>query len=155
MGAHVPFNQEELVFLNNFYTRFQLGTEPHPQKYPEGLHRFTMKACGWEKTKRASLKESVGSGFHDEVDLLDYYQAHSDKYLDQTPAEFYVEVDTVMTELGISAEEIARYLNIKVHEQQTRPPGRSGPFVDDLNLPLRPIYQALRERGYNKKDLWG
>ncbi len=155
MGAHVPFNSEELNFLNNFYTRFQLGTEPYPQRYPEGLHRFTMRGCGWDKTTLASLRESLGDGFRDEADLLDYCQAHSDKYLNQTPAEFYAEIDAVMGELGISTEVIARHLNVKVHEQQTRSLDGSGPFVDDLNLPLRPIYQALRERGYNKKELWG
>jgi hypothetical protein len=96
----------------------------------------------------------VGRSFVDEADLLDYCSAHSDKYLDQTPAQFYAEIETVMVDLGISVDEITTYLNVKVHDEKTRDFGGTGMIEDTLNLPLRPIYQALRERGYNKKDLW-
>lgn len=153
MGVHITFDPDELNFLNNFFTRFPLGIEPYLHKYPEGLYRYTMSGIAWKKTKRVSLKELVGEVFRDEADLLDHCEAYSDKYLDQTPAEFCAEINLVMNELGISVQEITRYLNIKVHEQKIGLP-EDTPFVDDLNLPLRPIYQALRERGYNKKDLW-
>lgn len=154
MGAHVPFDPQELRFLNNFYTRFPYGTAPHPNMYPNGLHRFTSERIPLSMTKRQDLEE-IRSTFPTEVAFQDFCSKYSDRYLDQTATEFYTEIDDVMDELGISMSTVTYHLNVELYKwhNQSQSEKNVDTAADSINSPLRPIYQALRERGYNWKDL--
>ncbi len=82
----------------------------------------------------------------------------SDKYLDQTPAEFYREVDSTVTELGLDssliATKIKNYLAIpsklkprNADELSTHKEARA--LTDYIVI----IYIVLRKKGYNSFDL--
>ncbi|MDO8593806.1 MAG: hypothetical protein Q7R59_02835 [bacterium] len=80
-----------------------------------------------------------------------YCESKSDKYLGQTPAEFYAEVDRTVGELQMSMSVVSRTINAYFHNQ--REAGHEG--SKRIDIFLSPLYAALRNKGYNKSDLWG
>lgn len=145
MGQYVPFDQSELSLLNNFFCHFPVGNEPYKNPRPQGMYR-TAHAKNWNKMTRELLAEQPIE------DVQRDYLQKSDKFLDQSAAEFYAEIDRTVMELGVSMDVISKAINIYHHNQCGEIGEESGRHMDDL---LRPIYRALRQKGYNKPELWG
>ena len=131
MGKYVPYELTKENFLNNFHTRFP---SERLQAHPEGLSRSVAKAY-WNETYRNVLRDMLG-----QVDFTKYCTRRSDLYLDQTPGQFFEEVDRTVFEVGLSLGNIAKKINNGVDEE--------------LHDYIRPVYVALREKGYNQAELW-
>ena len=147
MGQYVPFTQNELLFLNNFFCHFPIGNDPYPNRYPNGMYR-TAHEGDWNMKMLEIVQKFP---FQSEDTRCRYCESKSDKYLGQTPAEFYTEVDRTVEELGMSVSVVSRTINAYHHNQ--RDVGKEG--AKHLDEFLAPIYAALRNNGYNKADLWG
>jgi len=151
MGQYIPFDSAELPFLNNFFAHFPVGNDPYPAAIPEGLYRMTGHlASFWGKTYKESMIESGLS----ESELQDYYSDRSDKRLNQTPEQFYAEVDRTVQELGMDMTLIQKTINIFLHDSRVESCENSLELSKILDEFLAPVYVALRNRGYNKADLW-
>ncbi len=144
MGAYVPYDESQEGFLNNFHERFPLGESLMPK---EGLARFVIhRENSWDIINRTRF----GNIFKKNKSLGDVHEfcfRFSDKFLDQTPREFFTEVDKTALECRLSVESITeRIVLARGTDLQT--------YLarDDY---LRPVYIALRMKGYNKKELWG
>ena len=145
MGQYIPFDQSELSLLNNFFCHFPIGNDPYKNPRPQGMYR-TASAKNWNRTTREFLAEQPA----EEVQR-DYF-GKSDKYLDQSVAEFYAEVDRTVEELGISMFVISKKINKYLYTQRGEEGEERGKRVDEL---LGPIYAALRNKGYNRPELYG
>lgn len=155
MGAYVPYDPETEVFLNNFFTRFPLNDG---SDFSNGIYRTCLADC-WDVPIRTKLR-SVYLEVKFSGSLEDYCAKHSDKYLAQTPREFFAELDSTVVEVGLSLEAIAA----KIHSYQAAskhlfesPEARRlvEQASEELNSYLTPVYVALREKGYNRKELRG
>ena len=131
MGQHVPYDPAKETFLNNFHVRFPSDRLP---AHLEGLSRGTARNY-WNETYRSVLQIML-----EKVDFAKYCAVRSDLYLDQTPEQFFEVVDRTVLEVGLSLESIAEKINIGVDKE--------------LHDYLRPIYVALRQKGYNQAELW-
>lgn len=147
MGQHVPFDPKAEAFNNNFFQHFPIGNDPHPSRLPEGMYRMAAKGH-WEVCNRVYIKEEWPQYY--EADCQEY----SELYLEQTPAVFYVVIDQIVRELGLSMDEVSRTINRLRHIQEGRGPDATKSMFD-LSDYLQPIYIALRNKGYNKPELWG
>jgi hypothetical protein len=138
MAEHVPFDEEELLFLNNCWCHFILGEKA---TIPQGPYR-THHEDDWDIPMCTSIRCF-------EQDIIDYYhQECSDKKLGQTPAEFYAELDKTIVEVGLSVDLVAETISAYLVERKTNHSAKIEPF-------LAPIYKAFRLKGYNRLDLWG
>ncbi len=145
MGQHIPLNDEDLGFLNNFFCHFRFGES---QVMPDGLYR-TVRASYWHIVQREYMKsEAKMYGGN----LAEYFSSRSDKALDQTPAEFYNEVDRTTIEVGCNVEVIMEMILDFQKPNNTRE--QTFEKFDALEKYIRPIYTALRQKGYNRSDLW-
>jgi hypothetical protein len=151
MGAYVPYNPEVEKFLNNFYTRFPSGTGP----FPYGLARFVLNDC-WNKTNQERLREIYS---HSEEEFQDHCSRVSDRYLAETPEQFFAELDKTVLEVGLSFDQIKE--RIKTYSAAGDSIGGDDRtnirqhHMNILNDYLIPVYKALRLKGYNIKELWG
>lgn len=155
MGIYVPYNPKNEEFLNNFYTRFPVGEGSSP----EGLYRMLV-ARYLDQTNRIYFQSQIKTSFKDQKDMDDYCSKYSDLYLDQTPKQFIATLDETVVELGLSIEQI-------IQNNQRSNEASKDLFVNDefraicilastnRDNYLRPVYAALRGKGYNKKELWG
>lgn len=158
MGQHVPFNDEELAFLNNFFCHFRWGDTPYEMAFPEGLYRANLHDV-WDKTFLENATEFFTK--HSPPDFLDkslerLITERSDLILSQTPQQFFAVVEETIREVGLTAEEVARTINTYLHEREKIPiPDFEQSFVFHHRLDdfLAPIYLALRKKGYNRVDL--
>jgi hypothetical protein len=163
VGKHVPYKASELslnqgvLFLNNFFCHFSLLNSPEEtlvceEFYPDGLYRMLQKDR-WDVLSRISIKNFLLKHLS-HVALDECCADRSDKRLDQTPRQFYAEVDGVVESLGISAEEIAKRINAVLMQRHDVSIEELRRLTAELDTFLLPIYIALREAGYNKADLW-
>lgn len=145
MGQYTPLNDEDGGMLNNFFCHFCFDKK---HLMPDGFYR-TISAKHWNTTFRDYMKGQIDHF----VDKLEgYFSSRSDKILDQTPAEFYAEVDRATIEVGCDATVIAEMICDFKDKSNTREQA-----IDKYTLLdsyIRPIYMALRKEGYNKVDLW-
>jgi hypothetical protein len=152
MGQYVPYDESESKFLNNFFCHFCIGDEPYKINLPaEGHYRGLLTDC-WNRTQFEHCKES--GIFNDDEDLQRYCENKSDKRLNQTPAEFYAEVDQTIIEVGMTIELVAQTINAYLHERRGKIGDMACEIQNKLESFLLPIYIALRKKGYNKADLW-
>lgn len=151
MGAHVPYDPSKEQFLNNFYTRFPSGVGV----YPEGLAR-SISSEYWN-----TLYIQIFLGFSmSEEDLQDLCSKYSDKYLSMTPKQFFEELDTTVTEVGLTLDDIKQKIKVfKMAIEHLFESDKTRVIAEqaskELNDYLTPVYVALRAKGYNRKELWG
>jgi len=155
MNGYEPFTDEEIaplpgetVFrrymrvLNNFHMHFPAGNSPHNYEdepiFSEGYYRFMANEAGWDSTFR-------------ELGYNPRFQ--SEKRLNQTPKQFYEEVDRTVEELGMSMTSVSEAVNLMLSRRHL---GIEAGSIADIVWPaLYPIYVALRKKGYSKEDLRG
>jgi hypothetical protein len=154
MGQHVPYNPEDEAFINNFFCRFPYG---EGSAYPEGTTRFSY-AKHWDDVIRQSIRNSL-ERISSKVDFIDYCATRSDLYLDQTPRQFFAELDRTVVELGLSVEAITAKIRTfhsasksLFNSDDSRRVANNA--SREMNEYLKPVYIALRRKGYNKADLW-
>lgn len=149
MANHVPFSIDECgnpPFLNNFFCNFPWGNIPYETVYPGGLYRESL-AEHMDETYRNFCKDSCANHVDDEV--------RSNRKLEQSFREFFEEVDSAVVEAGLLLEDVSRVINIYLHERRSVAQDVAIQMCQKLDSFLFPIYKILRERGYNKQDLWG
>lgn len=161
MGAHVPYDSKEEVYLNNFFTRFPFG---EGEVYPEGTYR-TQGRIHRGETYREFLRKERGEMNQTADQLEGYYSLRSNKYLDQTPEQFITELDSTVAEVGLSLKsieaKIQAYFRANMDlfmankdlwkNQESRMLSQKA--ILDLNEYLMPVYISLRKKGYNYTDL--
>ncbi len=162
MGKYVPYEETEVLSghgvpdLNNFLSHFRFLEKPKEtsvcdEYFPDGMYRVFAKD-EWDVTYRAQINEILRGASTESFD--EYCAGRSDKCLNQTPRQFYAEFDGVVERLGISPDVIAKKINAYLMQRRSIPREESLRLNAKLNIFLLPIYIALREVGYNKKDLW-
>lgn len=113
--------------LNNFFFYFL-----------EGGYRSRLKESGkW----KCSFREFTSPNLR------------SDKKLDQTPEQFYTEIDTTVVEIGMKLDDVSFFLYRFFEDGGTS-------LTDDVHFEelwkvLSPIYIALRKKGYTSQDITG
>lgn len=143
MAKHVPFSEEE-AFINNFHSHFPWPTNA---SYPQGIRRHLRRLDGyWERTGREYV-ERMRNVLTEEEDFAEYLGEHSDRYLKKTAAQFYEELDSLIVELGLSMESIVEKIEVSKDSQNLKD-------AQERDSYLFPLYKALRQRGYNKFELW-
>jgi hypothetical protein len=143
MGAHVPYDPDTEMFLNNFYTRFPSGIGT----YPQGLDRATWES-DWHKTHREVFRS--WDTFTSVEDFDDFCSRLSDRYLDETPEQFFAELDRTVIEVGLSPDIIMEKIQASKNDHLS-----SREESLDRDEYLKPVYIAMRNKGYNKKELFG
>jgi hypothetical protein len=158
MGKYVPYEASELPliqkvqFLNCFFRHFRFMERPKGTPasiFLDGWSRMQHQDQ-WSVSRRTGISNYPFSY----PSLAECCADRSDKRLDQTPRQFYAEVDGVVESLGISAEEIAKRINAVLMQRHDVSIEELRRLTAELDTFLLPIYIALREAGYNKADLW-
>ncbi len=139
MGQYVPFDETELVGLNNFLAHFPVGDDPYPYHLPEGFYRSISLS---DEFRHKKYLEVVGNPSN-----------ISDKRLNQTQHEFYTEVDATIREIEMDELEIRKTINIFIHDSRLEDCSDTEGLIKNLDGFLAPIYIALRKKGYNRGDL--
>lgn len=142
MAKHVPLSGKE-DFINNFHNHFPWPTNAH---YPEGIERHLRIMDGWDKTGREYI-ERIRNSLTEEEDFAEYLGEFSDRYLTKTASQFYEEIDGIVVELGLSQEVIQEKIEVSKQSNQLQ-------VTQERDKYLLPIYKVLRQRGYNKFELW-
>lgn len=148
MADYVPFSIDECAsppFLNNFFCHFPFGKTPYETTYPEGFYRGILAE---------HMHETPGEFTKDAYEYGTYDDERSDKKLNQTYAMFWEEVDSAVVEVGLSLEDVSRVINIYLHGRNVVDRNVAVQMHKAVDSFLFPIYENLRERGYNKQDLW-
>ncbi len=154
--------------LNNFFARFVIGNKPYRcVGDPRGYR--SMEADYWNEVRRYN-----GEGIYGDGD--EYGHLHTDKYRNQTPRQFYGEIDDLIVQHGLTVEKVAEIINdayfgSKIKYSSTwrgslhRRLEKWFPFYRDwvekrreakwklMFETLLPIYIELRQRGYSTYDL--
>lgn len=147
MGTHVPYDASTEQFLNNFYTRFPLSVEN------QGLARM-VAVNHWNQVHREVYRGYCRDG----QDFQDFCAKYSDRFLDETPAQFFAELDRTVAEVGLSLEEVSKKIRaleavfellFESEEKRAEAERVSQELIDYLT----PVYIALRAKGYNSKEL--
>ena len=118
--------------LNNFFFRL-----PDNRFDNNGYYRQTYTGEKWKKTFREFKEEfakTYGSDFARES------RNNSELYLNQSPAEFYATVDSLIEDCGLDVNKIQQM-------QENHTPQIS------LNDYAFPVYVKLRDMGYTHRDL--
>lgn len=115
--------------LNNFFFYF-----PGPNGYREGLQSRGQ----WKTPFREFISPDL----------------RSDKRLDQTPEQFYTEIDATVAEIGMELEDVSAFLCRFFAEGGTSNDEDDARF-EELWKTLSPIYVALRKKGYTSQDVTG
>jgi uncharacterized protein YeaO (DUF488 family) len=149
MGTHVPYDASTEQFLNNFYTRFPLSVEN------QGLARM-VAVNHWNQVHREVYRRYCD----DEQDFQDFCAKYSDRFLDETPSQFFAELDRTVVETGLSLEAVTEKVNafqvaFKHLFESEEKRAEAHRVSKELNDYLTPVYIALRAKGYNRKELWG
>lgn len=151
MSMYIPFRKEEVAFLGNFFYHFRFGDE---SGCPEGIWR-TCVTDVWNTTHR-EIYEGRACLFKDH--FSEVFGKLSDKYLNQTPSDFYGEVDSTIIELGLDSSVISKKIkNFVAIPSKLKPKNalelsthtEARALTDYLVI----IYIALRKKGYNPFDL--
>ncbi len=159
MAEHVPFIESSIEGLNNFLCHFSLDGNEH---YPDGMYREKKKKF-WDKSFLEMLEnfyevQAVHGSHTSQKKFEEILSRYSDRYLHKTSSDFYAEIDRTLVGLGFTVEGVAKKLNTFYIAQKKRgrePLDESLRRAIDIREYLRPIYNALRQSGYNPNDLVG
>ena len=144
---------QETTHMNNFPSHLFVGSYRRPDftKEPEEIDL---------KLQQASLLENfdtphgkvVFSGYQDwpQGYSLTSDPRYSQKYLSRTKTEFYAEVDTIMTQTGVTHEQVRTLFEKMLQEEN---PDQSRKFEEELKRLIAPVYSALRRGGYTRFEL--
>jgi hypothetical protein len=142
MSQYIPVSEKDTcTFLNNFFCHFNC---PGHELFPEGLYRTTSKNF-WNTT----FNNYAGRLGQDES----YDELGSEKKINQTPSQFYSEIDEVTNLLQVDTKKVTHLI---LEMQQFQNIGNNidaEKVYEGLDKHLRPIYLELRNRGYNPEDL--
>ncbi len=148
MGTYVPYDATKEQSLNNFYLSFPYSAEG------QGLVRVA-SAVFWDITFREVYRGMCRS----EQEFQQCCSEYSNKHLNQTPGQFFAELDSTVIEvghnLGCIAEKIRAYGEVSEHcleSDETLTMARK--LSKELEDYLTPVYVALRLKGYNRKELY-
>lgn len=138
MAKYVPYENEERPSLNNFFLHFPRYSPGSRQIVPNSYR--DLAKIRWRTSYHDFLER-------EDPELLQELN-WSDLFFGQTGEEFYVSVDAVLAELGITHQAIADV----IERAESSPNKRDLEMIDSF---LRPVYIALRLRGYNSGELVG
>lgn len=146
MGQYVPYDPLELHygyngFLNNFFLRFFIGDVPYSRD-PEIIEGNFRRAARWLGDR------TFGAG-------QERNEERSDKLYDQTGLQLIEEIDQTIRELGYTVEMVGMVINTYLHVREHASNEAYWKMTKIIDTFLLPIYIALRNKGYNKQDLWG
>jgi hypothetical protein len=113
--------------INNFYS--------HVSRGPQGNRRVYAMLEELATTHRSSILSIAGMT-----------EGYSEQRLDHTQQQFFDDIDGTMQELGMDAEIVEQLV-----ENRTVANGEKGSRA--VNEYLRPLYLALRKKGYSHRDL--
>ena len=174
-NLEIPFSHEEIArrddesyywafvrLFNNFFNLFPLGEKPYPSnESPQGAKRG-LEAKNWDVVRK---NNGIGV-FGDNDEHANWY---TDKYRNQTPHQFYNEVDQIICECGFTVEKVAEIVN-DAYLRCERPlwkrklENRIPPYKRLMQRTrekkwklmfetLLPVYVELRHRGYSHYEL--
>jgi len=131
--------RQKISALNNFYCHFPIATTTAKGQPFLGLYRQLIEESNrWDITYRAAYAAPSTS--------------KSNKRLNQTPRQFYDEIDAVVLMLGISMKDLSETIYNAVLVKP-RPSDPNDPKWKRMWELLFPIYVELRKRGYSPLDL--
>lgn len=130
-----------LVFrvLNNFFCHFPVSCE-------RGISgKLVVTDDGHYRNQITELDEwDVREIYFSQADTE---KIHSQRFLEQTPRQFYAELDLVIATLGIDIEKLCQTVAQYSYEKKTEQSS------EEIWTLLLPIFIAMRKLGYSKAEL--